>query len=270
MLSEPPSSLTVEAYVDLCHDMRVAELNHIKKYSAATTDEFAKLAHYIWRLGATRSAADTVVEAMITVPSLRRISSDIRRVTTPETIDKTVHSSCISPHEVLYGAIEDSKTSNPLQCEHAFKRLLELDPPTTRPIKKKMAAGERIITRVHAELQIADTYSRLQDMKFVDDDKYIGCSKPACYFCYLWLCNHKHYYVPPATHYKIISGCRGPDDNLNQSGASVLIEMYSKMSREIGQDIFDFLHQNANPRRQYMSTEASTRAPSQISATSDR
>jgi hypothetical protein len=250
--------------------MRGAELNHIKQYSAATTDKFAELAHYIWRLGATRSAADTVVEAMITVPSLRRISDIIRRVTTPETIDKTLHSSCMSPHEVLYGVVEDSRNSNPLQREQAFKRLLELDPPRTRPIKKKMADREKIVTRVHAELQIADVYSRSQDMKFVDDDKYIGCSKPACYFCYLWLCNHKHYYVHPATHYKIIPGCRGPDDNLNQSGASVLIEMYSKMSREIGQDIFHFLHQNANPRRQYMSTEASTRSSSQISATRDR
>ena len=246
--------------------MRIAELNHITRCSTATTDEFAKLAHYIWRLGATRSAAIKVVDAMIMIPSLHRISQ-IRRVIAPEVAKKTIHSSCISPQEVLYGVVADSTTTNPLQCEHAFKRLFELDPPVARPIKNKMAAREKITTRVHAELQIADTYSRSRELEFVDNDRYIGCSKPACYFCYLWLCNHKHYYVHPATHYKIIPGCRGQDNKLNETGANVLIEMYSKMSREIGQDIFQFLHQNANPRSQYMSTEASTRASSQISAT---
>jgi hypothetical protein len=248
--------------------MRTAEIDHIKRCSATTNDEYAKLAHYIYRLGATRSAANTVVEAMSAVPSLHRIS-EVRRVTAPDADEKTIPASCISPHEILYGIIADSKSSNPLHSEHAFQRLYELDPPVARPIRNKMAAREKILTRVHAELQIADMFSRAQDMKFVDNDKYIGCSKPACYFCYTWLCNHKHYYVHPATHYKIIPGCRAPDDDLNKAGASVLVDMYAKMSHEVGQDIFHFLHQNAVPRTQYMSTEASTRAPSRISAVQD-
>ncbi|KAF2191902.1 hypothetical protein K469DRAFT_655093 [Zopfia rhizophila CBS 207.26] len=267
-LSEPPPSLTVESYVDLCHDMRSAEINHIKTYSATAGDDFSKLAHYIWRLGATRSAANTVVEAMITVPSLHRVSQ-IRRVSAPETVEKTVHPSCMSPHEVLHGIFADSASHNPLQFQYAFNRLYQLDPPLARPIYTKMASREKVVTRVHAELQIADTFSRSRDMEFVDNDKYIGCSKSACYFCYNWLCNHKHCYVQPATHHKIIPGCRGPDNRLNEMGAGVLIDMYSKISRQIGQDIFEFLQQNAQPRLQYMSTEASSRAPSQLSATRD-
>jgi hypothetical protein len=245
--------------------MRTIELDHLKSCSKSASDAFAQLAHFIWRLGATLSAVNRVVEAMMIVPSLRRISH-IRRVSAPDIIEKMLHASLVSPQEVLYDVIEDSKNVNPLQCEHAFKRLYELDRPVDRPVKTEMVARKEVVTRVHAELQIADTFSRSKDKEFVANDKYIGCSKPACYFCYLWLCNHKHDYVPPATHYKIIPGCRGPDSNLNEAGATVLMEMYAKMSREMGQDIFEFLHENARPRTQYMSTEASTRPSSRQSA----
>jgi hypothetical protein len=105
-------------------------------------------------------------------------------------------------------------------------------------------------------------------MEFVDDDRYVGCSKPACYFCYNWLSNHKHNYALPATHHKIIPGCRGPDSGINEAGAGILKEMYTKISGRLDQDILDFLlsseHGNVHLRRQYMSTEGSSRAPSRI------
>ncbi|KAH7371349.1 hypothetical protein BKA66DRAFT_444066 [Pyrenochaeta sp. MPI-SDFR-AT-0127] len=47
----------------------------------------------------------------------------------------------------------------------------------------------------------------------------------------------------------------------------VLSNMYSKMSRGVGQDVFHFLRENATPRRQYMSIEASTRASSRSPVT---
>tara|TARA_R110002003_G_scaffold95_1_gene7237 strand:+ start:15165 stop:15947 length:783 start_codon:yes stop_codon:yes gene_type:complete len=254
-----------EAYIDHCHDMRITGRDHLKSYSKSASDAFARLAHFIWRLGATRSAVNRVVEAMMIVPSLRRISH-IRQVPAPKIVEKTLDANLVNPHEVLYDVIADSKNVNPLQCENAFKRLCELDRPVDRPVKNAMVARKVVVTRVHAELQIADKFSRSKDKEFVANDKYIGCSKPACYFCYLWLCNHKHDYVPPATHYKIIPGCRGPDSKLNEAGATVLMETYAKISREMGQDVFHFLHENARPRTQYMSTEASTRPSSRQSA----
>jgi hypothetical protein len=237
--------------------MREGDISRIKRYATLAGEDFDKLAHFVYRLGATRFHANTVVEAMIKVPSLQRISQ-IRYVKPPEVVPKTIDSSHTSPLELLYEICADSASHNPLQFERAFNRLVQLDPPLTRPIHAAVVSQTRVVTRVHAELQIADTFSRSADMEFVDNDKYIGCSKPACYFCYNWFCNHKHRYVPPATHHKIITGCRGPDQQLNEAGAMVLIDMYSKMSRQIGQDIFQFLQQDADPRSHYMSTEASS------------
>jgi hypothetical protein len=156
----------------------------------------------MWRLGATRAAANTVVKAMITVPTFDCLSQLVRRVHAPETADMTLDSSYTTPHDVLRSVFPESKSQNPLQMRQASARMNQLDPPLARPISNKMAAREIIVTRVRAELQIADKFSRVKDMKFVDNDLHIGCRKPVCYFCYKWLCNHRHRYVPPATHHK--------------------------------------------------------------------
>jgi hypothetical protein len=154
-----------------------------------------------------------------------------------------------SPYEILQDIVSDSAARNPLQINHAFTRLIEVDPPEDRLLNKN-ASNTGIVTRVHAELQIADTFSRSQDMKFVDNDRYIGCSKAACYLCYRWLVSHNHDYVPPATHYKIIPGCRGPDDGLNESSARVVVDMYAKVAKQIGQDVPGFLNgDDPRPRR---------------------
>ena len=152
--------------------MRTAELDHIKSYSVIARDDYAELAHFIWRLGATRSNANKVVEAMTEVPSLYRIS-EIRRAPAPAIVEKTLHPNSMSPHEILHEVIADSQSINPLQWEQAFRRLHQLDQPVTRPIKNAMAARETFPTRVHAELQIADIYSRIQEMKFVEDRKSV-------------------------------------------------------------------------------------------------
>ena len=252
-------------YVDLCYTQRVECIDAIKLHPRNTDDDFSKLAHFVYRIGATREAANKVVEAMIHVPSLQKISR-LQIVRTPEIVKKTISPACMSPHEVFYGVLEEINPNDPLEFQQAFLRLFHLDSLPTRPIHNHMASRETIVTRIHAELQIADKFARSQAINFVDNDKYIGCSKPACYFCYTWLCLHTQGYSEPATHCKVIHGCREPDDELNDAGADVMISMYSKISRQVGQDIFAFLEKDTPPPRvPYMSTDAGSRAPSRMS-----
>ncbi|CAI6332052.1 unnamed protein product [Periconia digitata] len=255
-LSEPPPYWTMETHVTFCYDMRNSEYHHIKRYSSNARDVFGSLAHFIWRLGETRESAKTVVEAMITVPSLRRVNN-ILVVKAPKIIKRTIDPSCMSPHEVLHEII-DSVSSSPIHHMHAFTRLHELDSPIPGPLHTQMTSRSSVKTKVHAELQIADLFSKTGNRKFVDGDKYIGCSKPACYFCYSWLIEHPHRFVPPATHHKIILACRGPSDslkNLDQQEAELIVDMYSKMNQQIGQDIINFLQNNGRRRSQHMSPD---------------
>jgi hypothetical protein len=259
-LSEPGTNFTTKAYIDLCYEMRAVDIDHIKQHVG---DDFSSLAHYIWRMGATRASANSVVESMLTVPSLHHISQ-IRRVSTPQTAEKSINLKFSSPYEILHDIVKDFASRNPLQLTQAFARLVKLDPPENRLFSQAIST-RKIVTHVHAELQIADTFSRSRDMDFVDNDRYIGCSKAACYFCYNWLLSHKHKYVLPATRYKIILRCRGLDEALNETGAGVVADMYAKVAKRIGQDVLEFLNRReGRTRRRYMSTEASSVAASSI------
>ena len=258
--------MTLADLVDLCYATRGAEVDEIRRRVRDPEDDFSRLAHYIGRLGATRSSTDTVVRSMMKVPDLRRIS-EIRRVDAPDTRVVMVGQEYMSPYEIVWAICKESTSQNPVQIHDALHAIVDLDSPLNDKIRPVLASRKPIVTRVHAELQIADKFSRDRYMEFVDDDKYIGCSKPACYFCHSWLSHHQHRYVLPATHHKIIVGCRGPDSGINAAGATFLKGMYAKMCQGLDQDILEYLldPQNDGARlRHHMSTEGSSRAPSQI------
>lgn len=255
--------------VGYCYGMRGLEVDEIRKRSKKAQDDFNKLAHYIGRLGATWSSTQAIVKGMLQVSALRQISC-IRIVQAPDIQKLTMNHWEMSPYEIVRGICLESVSQNPLQHRTALHHLVELDLPSgTGVVRMGLASRNIIITRVHAELQIADKFSRDRFMEFVDDDKYIGCSKPACYFCFKWLSNHKLGYVLPASHYKIIPGCRGPDNDINASGAAVMKDMYNKICGQLGQDILDFLLNldsgDTHAKFQYQSTEGSSRTQSRNS-----
>jgi hypothetical protein len=96
-LSELPPSILLADLIDLCYAARRADVDEIKRRLKDTEDDFSRLAHYIGRLGATRSSADTIVRAVIEVPALRKIS-DVRTVNAPEPREVTIDQEYMSPY----------------------------------------------------------------------------------------------------------------------------------------------------------------------------
>lgn len=64
--------------------------------------------------------------------------------------------------------------------------------------------------RVHAELTTLE-YFHATRRPFVDDDRFIGCSKPACYCCYHYISFHPGGFVRPSTHGPRYITWRPPD-----------------------------------------------------------
>ena len=56
--------------------------------------------------------------------------------------------------------------------------------------------------QVHAEVQVLTHFHR-QQLSFVDGDRFIACSKPACFCCQLYFKYHPAYVVLPSSHLKI-------------------------------------------------------------------
>lgn len=80
--------------------MRRDEVAKIKGRSRDANDDFGKLAHYIGRLGATRSAAYHVVKGVLKVSALSRIS-DVRTVEAPGIHKLIMDQAALSPYEIV-------------------------------------------------------------------------------------------------------------------------------------------------------------------------
>lgn len=74
-------------------------------------------------------------------------------------------------------------------------------------------------TRVHAELLVLNHLDK-NGCTFLDgSDRYIGCSKPACYLCYAYISSHSGHYALPPSHQKIYVSWRLPDVFSNEAGS---------------------------------------------------
>jgi hypothetical protein len=68
----------------------------------------------------------------------------------------------------------------------------------------------RFRPRVHSELTLLE-YFHTNQIPFVDDDRFICCSKPACYCCYLYISLHPGGFVRPSSHGIRYLNWRPPD-----------------------------------------------------------
>jgi hypothetical protein len=62
---------------------------------------------------------------------------------------------------------------------------------------------KNFVPRVHAEIQVLEHFHTRNDLKFAGNDRFIACSKLACYCCHLYFRNHPARPVEPGTHQKI-------------------------------------------------------------------
>ncbi|KAI1378159.1 hypothetical protein F4677DRAFT_36696 [Hypoxylon crocopeplum] len=61
---------------------------------------------------------------------------------------------------------------------------------------------EKFEPGIHAEVQVLEHFHAAR-LRFVDNDNYIGCSKPACYCCHLYFQHHPSHPVVPESHQKV-------------------------------------------------------------------
>jgi hypothetical protein len=108
-------------------------------------------------------------------------------------------------------------------------------------ISKFLARERSAKTRVHAELLLMDHLER-NGCTFLDGcEKYIGCSKPACYLCHMYITHHPSHYVLPASHNKVYINWRLPDIFNQDVGCvallaiqeSILLKMIESVRRDL-------------------------------------
>lgn len=102
--------------------------------------------------------------------------------------------------------------------------------------------------RVHAELNLLE-YFYTKRLAFVDDDRFIGCSKPACYCCYHYICLHPGGFVRPSSHGVRYLNWR-PPDRIDATKIREKIHQRDVMNKLIAQirlDAFRQIEQRKGP-----------------------
>lgn len=95
---------------------------------------------------------------------------------------------------------------------------------------------------VHAELQMLEFFHR-GDRVFVENDRYIACSKLACLCCKLYFRHHPGFYVEPDSHQKVYTNWRpillheGNEDPLFLEQRALL----GNVGRDIGNMLVDHI-----------------------------
>ena len=168
---------------------------------------FSLTRHYIGRLGSHFRAAKILVTAGWKMPDL---------------FDNFTVKKLPSPKPPSSPPPTDHLTT----LDGIIKRMLPKDDPEVKKYQEALAFMDakfhildRLLgqfkdkdfrPRVHAELILLEFFYR-NHLLFVDDDRFIGCSKPACYCCYHYISVHPGGFVRPPSHGIRYLNWRPPD-----------------------------------------------------------
>ncbi|KAI1251871.1 hypothetical protein MGN70_006441 [Eutypa lata] len=104
------------------------------------------------------------------------------------------------------------------------------------------------IPNVHAEIRVLEHFHE-NSLGFAGNDRFIGCSKPACYCCQLYIQHHPLRCVKPEAHYKIylnwgppglLGGAKDPQFKHQR-------DILNLMLPELRQEALDQLKKKAGP-----------------------
>lgn len=113
---------------------------------------------------------------------------------------------------------------------------------------RKDYAEAKKSTRVHAEVQVLH-YFHQNNKEFVNRDKYIACSKPACFCCLLYFRHHPGGFVEPNSHHKIYTAWQPPGvpDSAGPKEEDQFRDILDLMIRDIRKDALRQIIDRAGP-----------------------
>ncbi|AEO64113.1 a27281ea-71a0-4409-812d-ab6f02bf35bb [Thermothielavioides terrestris] len=259
------------------------------------TAELKDFAHFVARLGAHQYAALRVAAAIKRLPyfgSNRNCWVKFDSLPKPyhislEPVPVSLASAFVSP--APDGAETDPPCSTPWNIIHRLGQYFPGDGP-------KLAAGYYLeecrrgqpgsatvfsfhnevqrwlsnkkgvlLTRQHAELQVANFFNAGR-VPFQDHDRYIGCSKGACWFCFQYLANLRPTttrpgaaaddgFVEPSCHNEVLPGVRFPQSKTDKS-RSMMDDMRALLNDIVLRTIRDALLGNVQEfEKRYQSTD---------------
>ncbi|KAL4925950.1 nucleic acid/nucleotide deaminase domain-containing protein [Aspergillus undulatus] len=121
--------------------------------------------------------------------------------------------------------------------------------------------SQTVVTEVHPELILINYFDGLSDGGFLDEnDKYIGCTKPSCYLCHLFISYHPARYSRISASSKICLNWRLPDIGRDECKSMARAENQKSILRQLTNTIRTELEEKVNKewRRQFHCSASET------------
>jgi len=218
-------------------------------------ERFAKVEQMIGRLNHTIKAVKVLMEAVKRLPYQYFGGVTVERISSPH-IEPLSLDENLTIHSILNGIIR--RTANPtLHREEYDDSLAALEGSEGRLSKKfenELDRRQNWSPTVHAELVLLE-YVCTSDVTFLDDDRYIGCSKPACYWCHNYMEAHLGKCTLYATHHNAYVNWWAPifpqtyRDGFNFPNKT-RDEILNNLIGDIGREVLDNLWRREGPQIQ--------------------
>jgi OTT_1508-like deaminase len=212
-------------------------LNQKHLRSGATVSPWSELRHYIGRLGSWSRASKVLLRAAKLFPNLLH-DFHVEYLESPPPIAAPSADEKTNLDNALGRMIPKSETQRLQDVREAVKTFTVMD------ISADFIATYKDGTfkpRIHAELLLLEHFYH-RNLEFINNDRYIGCSKPSCYCCDLYMKCHPGGFVTRACHGNLWINWRAPippiddDEQARKHTAKMLNEMVKTVRRDaIGQ-----------------------------------
>jgi hypothetical protein len=203
----------------MCYNVNSQTYTTLQLKSASgqpCADHFETIRYYIGRLNHTVKAVKALITASLMLPQLFDDVKVARVVPDPKSPPP------LQDRKPTLEAIAGRMTSNPTVIASLREALRDMDHKFN--LSSELATACKSTNwrpRVHAELTLLHKFWT-ESLEFVDRDRYIGCSKPACYCCYHYIVAHPGRFVVPASHNNTYLNWKAPD--VYDAGDTVLIK----------------------------------------------
>ena len=168
---------------------------------------FDDIRHLLGRLGEHLKCVKTIVSASLRFPALFDDFTIQIRASPPS--DCFFQTSSSSP-DISLGDMAHRIFTREDDIAYYRDALSQLERTSNGTLLARLREERLFKTRVHAELLLVDLFYWMR-FEFLEDDPYIGCSKPACFNCFQYILAHPGHFALPACHNKLYLAWRAPD-----------------------------------------------------------
>ena len=232
-LESSPLELCTKA--DHFRDSESLKLLSRRVASTTSPSMWSMLRHYIGRLGSWHHASRTLVSYAGKRPQLFA-EFQVTALPTPKPIVVPRADESTNLHSVLSRVFTEHEQ---LELKRGIENLQRLYSFDLDSAFRKAYADKNFKPRVHAEVWLFEHFY-WSDLHFLDDDRYVGCSKPSCYCCNLYFLEHEEGSIRRPCHGNVWTNWQSPlhqDGSKHAVDANLRSAMISKFKEDLKNQI---------------------------------